>query len=160
MRKQTNMQLLCLRCQKRAQWQHKAWCKLRCGTHEGLGRHPEGPEFSGWSSYQMWWWGKWGKEFLAETSDCLRKHGISKFDQLSKCRVGVKDEAGGAGRGYIIKDDFKRMGPRSTASAWILSGLQILLPHPRPIKKEKLNRNTGPRNLCLISAPGYHFDAW
>lgn len=57
-------------------------------------------------------WGKWGKEFLAETSKCLRKHGIGKFDQLSKCRVGVKDEAGGAGRGYIIKDGFKRMGPR------------------------------------------------
>lgn len=103
--------------------------------------------------------GKAGEGILAETSECLRKHGICKFDRLSKCRGGVKDEAGGAGRGYIIKDGFKRMGPRCTASAGILSGLQILLPHPRPIKEEKLNRNTGPRNLCLISASGYHFDA-
>ena len=74
--------------------------------------------------------GKAGEEFLAETSRCLRKHGISKFDWLSKCRVGVKDEITGVGRRYIIKDGFKRMGPRSTASIGILSGLQILLPHP------------------------------
>lgn len=71
-----------------------------------------------------------GEEFLAETSRCLRKHGISKFAWLSKCRVGVKDEAAGVGRRYIIKDGFKRMGPRSTASIGILSGLQILLLHP------------------------------